>query len=67
MLLNPLPNNKISDWSELKALADNKINVTQKMKFVSSGVENIVGKENAGYQHFILFPQCFKEVSFLES
>ena len=24
-------------------------------------IENIVGKvENAGYQHFLLFPQCFK-------
>ena len=24
------------------------------------GLENIVGKrENAGYQHFLLFPQCF--------
>ena len=28
-------------------------------------VENIVGKgENAGYQHFILFPQCFSKPSF---
>ena len=28
-------------------------------------MENIVGKgENAGYQHFLLFPQCFKKVSF---
>ena len=28
-------------------------------------VENIVGKgENAGYQHFLLFPQCFEEASF---
>ena len=27
-------------------------------------VENIVGKEeNAGYQHFLLFPQCFQKVS----
>ena len=27
-------------------------------------VENILGKgENAGYQHFLLFPQCFQEVS----
>ena len=27
---------------------------------VSDRVENIVGKgENAGYQHFLLFPQCF--------
>ena len=28
-------------------------------------VENTVGKrENAGYQHFLLFPQCFQKVSF---
>ena len=27
--------------------------------------ENIVGKgENAGYQHFLLFPQCFQKASF---
>ena len=31
-------------------------------------VENIVGKgENAGYQHFLLFPQCFHKASFLVS
>ena len=30
------------------------------MIFVVDGVENIVGKgENAGYQHFLLFQQCF--------
>ena len=28
-------------------------------------VENIVGKrENAGYQHFLLFPQCFQKLFF---
>ena len=28
-------------------------------------VENIVGKgENAGYQHFLLFPQCLEKASF---
>ena len=28
-------------------------------------VENILGKEeNAGYQHFLLFPQCFQKPSF---
>ena len=28
-------------------------------------VESIVGKgENVGYQHFLLFPQCFQKVSF---
>ena len=35
------------------------------MKFVLGRVENIVGKgENAGYQHFLLFLQCFLEASF---
>ena len=38
----------------MKALADNKIKVVD-------WVENIVGKgENAGYQYFLLFPQCFQ-------
>ena len=28
-------------------------------------VENIAAKgENAGYQHFLLFPQCFQKASF---
>ena len=32
---------------------------------VCDRVENIVGKgENAGYQHFLLFPQCFKNAFF---
>ena len=60
--LNSLPNDKILDWSKLKALADDKINVVQKLKFVGGRVENIVGKgENAGYQHFLLSPQCFQK------
>ena len=45
----------------MKAYADNKINVTEKLKFILGKLENIVEKgENAGYQHFLLFPQCFK-------
>ena len=29
--------------------------------------ENIVGKgENAGYQYFLLFPQCFQKASFTQ-
>ena len=48
---NSLPNDKILDWSKLKAFADDKINVTEKLKFVLGRVENIVGKgENAGNQ-----------------
>ena len=63
--VNSLPNNKILDWSKLKAFADEKLNVTEKLKFVLGRVENIMGKgKNAGYQHFFLFPQCFSNLSF---
>ena len=35
------------------------------MKFVLEMVENIVGKgENAGYQHFLVFPTSFQKASF---
>ena len=65
MLLNSLPNDKFLDWSKLKAFADDKINESQKLKFAFGRVENIVGKgENAGYQHFLLFPQSFQMPTF---
>ena len=51
------PNDKISEWFKFKALADDTINVTEKLKFV-------LGKgENAGFQHFLLFPKCFQKAS----
>ena len=60
-----LPNDKFFNWSKLKAFADDKINASQKLKYVLGRVENIMGKgENAGYQHFLLFPQCFPKPSF---
>ena len=63
-VFNCLPSNKVLDWSKLKAFADEKINVTKELKFVSGKEENMVRKgENAGYQHFLLFPQCFQEHS----
>ena len=66
--LNSLPNDKISDWSKLKALTDDKIDATEKSKFVLGRVKNIVGKRrNAGYQYFLLFPQCFPKPSSLDS
>ena len=38
------------------------------MKFGMGRVENIVGKwENDGYQHFLLFPQCFQKATISES
>ena len=62
---NPLPNDKIVDLSKLKAFADDNLNVNQKRKLPLGRVENNVGKEeNAGYQHFFLFPQCFQEASY---
>ena len=66
--LNSLPNDKSLDWSKSEAFADDKINVTEKLKLILERVENIVGKgENAGYQHFLLFPQCFPKASYTGS
>ena len=60
-----LPNNKILDWTKFKILADDKINGIQKAKFLMEMVGNIAGKgENAGYQHFLLFPKCFQKAPF---
>ena len=58
---NSFPLDSILDWSELKTFEDDKIKVAQ---MVFDRVENIVGKgENAGYQHFLLFPPCFQKAS----
>ena len=36
----------------------------QMTKFYCNRLENMVGKgKNAGYQHFLLFPQCFQKAS----
>ena len=54
-----VPHRKVLDWSKLKAFADNKLNLAEKLKFVLGRVENIVGKgEYAGYQHF---PKMFSK------
>ena len=67
-LINSLPNHNFVDWSNMKAFADDKINVTEKLKLIFGTAENIVGKgESAGYQHFLLFPQCFQKASFSRS
>ena len=50
--------------TQIKAFADHKIIVTQKLKFVLGKAENIVENgKNAGYQHFLLFLQCFLKLS----
>ena len=42
--INSVPNDKISNWSRLKAFADDKINVTKNLKFALGREESIVGK-----------------------
>ena len=58
------PNEKLLDWSKLKAFADKKINVTKQSNNCFQRAENIVVKvENAGYQHlpaFSTFTSVFK-------
>ena len=63
-LFNSLPNDKILDVTKLKAFADGKKNIAQMMISVSDSVENVGKGENAGYQHFLLFPQCFLKAFF---
>ena len=61
---SPLPNNKTLDMTKLKAFADDKSNFAKKTISLCDRVENTLGKEeNAGYQHFLLFPQCFPKPS----
>ena len=63
---NSLPYDKILDLSKFKVFADDNLNVYQNLKFALGRVENIAGKgENASYQHFLLFPQCFSNASYL--
>ena len=63
--INPLPDHKILGLPKLKAFADDRLNVTQDIEVVFHRIKNIVGKEeNAGYQHFLLFPQCFQKAFF---
>ena len=63
--VNPLSDDKILGFPKLKAFADDKLNVAQNVKVGFHRIENIVGKEeNSGYQHFLLFPQCFQKFLF---
>ena len=57
---NSLPNDKMLTLTKLKAFADDKFVIALMVISVSDMEKNFVGKgENAGYQHFLHFPQCF--------
>ena len=47
---------------QIESFCRRQNNMILKLKFVSERIENILGKrENAGYQHFLLFPKCFQK------
>ena len=46
----------------MKTFAEDKLNIAKVIIFLFDGVENTVRKgENAGYQYFLFFPQCFQK------
>ena len=52
--------------TKLKAFTDNKLNIAEMTISLCDRVENTAGKEeNAGYQRFLLFLQCFPNPSSL--
>ena len=61
MELNLLSNDKIFVASNLKTFADDNVDVNKNLKCALEAAETLSVKgENAGYQHFLLLPQCFK-------
>ena len=66
-LVNSIPNDKFLDVNKLEAFAEDKLKV-DKMKIfclLLDRADNNVGKgENAGLQHFLVFPQCSKAFFF---
>ena len=64
----PLPQDEIMCVTKFKAFSDEKLNMVKMTTSLRDSIENNVGKgENAGYQHFLLFPHCFPQPSSLGS
>ena len=64
---NSLPNDKFFDWFKLKAYADDNKWASKIEICFGKGRKHCGKGENACYQHFLLFPQCFPKPSFSES
>ena len=63
--INPLPDDKILDWSKLKQFADDNFEFDINSRKFSQPVENTVDKgEIAHYEQFLLFLQCFQKACF---
>ena len=53
------------DFCKLKVVAELTSDVAQMIEFYIEQTENRMGnRENDGYQHSLLFPQCFQIPSF---
>ena len=64
-VINPIPDDKILDWSKLKQFARDSFEFEENGRKLSRWVENTVGKgEIARYEQFLLFPQCFQKACF---
>ena len=62
---NPLPDDKILDFSKVKDFADDNFKLDENGRKLSKWVENTVGKgEIACYKQFLFFPQCFQKACF---
>ena len=60
-----LPNDKMLEWSKLKAFADDKIIAVQKLKFVNGRVKNTMGKGGKVISIFSFFHNVLKKPSSL--
>ena len=64
-MFNPLPDDKILDWSKLKQYADDNFEFDVNSRKFSKLKGNTMGKgEIAHYKQFLLFPQCFQKACF---
>ena len=64
-VINPLPDDKILDWSKLKPSANDNFEFDVHSRKFSNLVENTVGKgEIARNKQFLLFPECFQKPCF---
>ena len=63
-LFNPLPDDKILDWSKLIRIADDNLKCILNEKYVPYGVEKETVRkgEIACYKQFLLFSQCFPQL-----
>ena len=62
--LHPKKRRKKNDSSKLEEFADGNFKFDKNVGNFSEMVENTVGKgEIAGYEQFLLFPQCFQKTS----